>query len=207
MSAWFFLSFLGMVGILPLYFRSLEHQKLENKFGKEQGKRRGTIYGMISGWGFFLFWFGLWITPQDRFSFSFSDISFILPLFNLKTSLFHSIMFIIFLVPALIFGIGGVMGTGLETSETHRAEKLETEGLYSIIRHPQYFGGILGHVSFTFLFSAFLSLLLFPIILFMVFLISKKEEIELLKEFGEEYENYMKNVPMLIPFLKKGNGD
>ena len=37
----------------------------------------------------------------------------------------------------------------------------------------------------------------------LVYVISKKEEEELIKEFGKEYENYKKKVPMLIPRLRK----
>jgi protein-S-isoprenylcysteine O-methyltransferase Ste14 len=32
-----------------------------------------------------------------------------------------------------------------------------------------------------------------------IFLISWKEEEELIKEFGKEYEDYKKKVPMLVP--------
>jgi len=67
MQVWFLLSLLGFLAIIPPYFLSLEHFKLEEKYGKARGKRIGEILGMISGWGFFLFWFGIWLLPQDRF--------------------------------------------------------------------------------------------------------------------------------------------
>jgi len=36
----------------------------------------------------------------------------------------------------------------------------------------------------------------------LIYLISRKEEEELTKEFGKEYENYEERVPMLIPRLR-----
>jgi len=37
----------------------------------------------------------------------------------------------------------------------------------------------------------------------LVYFISRKEEKEILMEFGKEYEDYRGKVPMLIPKLKK----
>jgi protein-S-isoprenylcysteine O-methyltransferase Ste14 len=39
-------------------------------------------------------------------------------------------------------------------------------------------------------------------IIALVYLISGKEEKEILREFGKEYEDYRDKVPMLIPKLK-----
>jgi protein-S-isoprenylcysteine O-methyltransferase Ste14 len=39
-------------------------------------------------------------------------------------------------------------------------------------------------------------------IIALVYLISRKEEKEILREFGKEYEDYGDKVPMLIPKLK-----
>ncbi len=50
--------------------------------------------------------------------------------------------------------------------------------------------------------SAMYSLLFTPLMFVIVYLISRKEEKELIREFGEEYEDYKKNVPMLIPRIR-----
>jgi protein-S-isoprenylcysteine O-methyltransferase Ste14 len=70
------------------------------------------------------------------------------------------------------------------------------------VRHPQYLGGLLAHLGISILLSAFYSLLLTPIMIALVYLISRKEEKEILREFGKEYEDYRDEVPMLIPKLK-----
>jgi len=41
-----------------------------------------------------------------------------------------------------------------------------------------------------------------PVLLILIYLISKKEEDELINEFGKEYKDYQKKVPMLIPRWK-----
>jgi hypothetical protein len=39
MFIWFFVSLFGFIAILPLYFLSLEHLKLEEKYGGIKGKK------------------------------------------------------------------------------------------------------------------------------------------------------------------------
>jgi len=185
--------------MLP-YFLSLEHEKLEKKYGNEKGKRIGDIYGVISGWGFFLLWFGMWLSPQDRFIIPFfQNFSVQIPLLNLTIYLFNLLIFVPFFIAGAWFGIEGVNYTSLKVAETHRAERVVTKGVYSIIRHPQYFGGILAHIGFSFLISGLYSLLVTPLVTGIVYIISWKEEIELTKEFGQKYADYKKKVPMLIP--------
>ncbi len=203
MSIWFFISLIGVIAIIPLYFLSLEHQKLDEKYGKEKGKKIGSIYGYISGWTFFGFWFGIYISPQPSFIIPlFSELA-LGPLLDITFPLFHIILSIPFIILAFWFGLIGVKGTGLETAETHRAEKIIDSGIYSIVRHPQYLGGIFGQIGFTLLLSRFYSLLILPLIIYIVYIICLKEEHELIKEFGDEYIQYQQKVPMLIPKIKK----
>jgi len=205
-SLWFVVSLLGFIVIMIPYFLSLEHQKLEEKYGKEKGKKIGEIYGLISGWGFFLFWFGIWLSPQERFIIPFlQDFYLQISMLGLTIYLVNFLIFIPFFVAGAWFGIKGVIQTTLKVAETHRAKRVITKGVYSIVRHPQYLGGILAHIGVSFLLSAFYSLLVTPIVIGFIFIISWKEEKELTKEFGQEYEDYKKKVPMLIPLIKKSS--
>jgi protein-S-isoprenylcysteine O-methyltransferase Ste14 len=182
------------------YFLSLEHLKLEEKYGKGKGKKIGEIYGLISGWGFFLFWFGIWLSPQERFMIPvLQDFSIQITILGLAIYLINFLIFIPLFVVGGWFGIKGVIQTTLKVAETHRTKRIVTKGIYSIVRHPQYLGGILAHIGFSFLFSALGSLLVTPLVILMIFIISWKEEKELSKEFGKEYREYKKKVPMLIP--------
>lgn len=183
--------------MVPLHFLSVEHIKLQERYGKEKGTKIGEIYGLISGWGFFLFWIGIWVSPQPRFAVQIlRDLSISLPAIDSSIPLLHLIICIPFLILGAWLAVNGVKETTLKTAETHRTEKIVTWGVYSIIRHPQYLGGLLSHVGISFLISAGYSLLSTPLMVVLIFLISKKEEEELIREFGEKYEAYMKKVPM-----------
>jgi len=96
-----------------------------------------------------------------------------------------------------------VRETSLRVAETHRTEKIVSSKIYSIIRHPQYFGGLLAHIGISFLLSSLFSLILTPLVFLLNFLVAWKEEKELIKEFGKDYEIYKENVPMFFPKLKK----
>ena len=200
MSIWFYASSFGFVGIVLPYFLSLEHLKLDEKYGKQKGKKLGEIFGVISGWGFFLFWFGIWLSPQERFIIPFFQNFFIqIPLLNLTIYVINLLIFIPFFVVGAWFGVAGVFGTSLKVAETHRAETVVSTGVYSIVRHPQYLGGFLAHLGFSFLLSGLYSLIVTPLVIAIIYIISWKEENELTKEFGQNYVEYRSNVPMLIP--------
>lgn len=203
MYIWFF-CLIGVIAVIPLHFLSVEHLKLQEKHGEEKGIKRGEIWGLISGWLFFIFWMGLWFSPQTRFTTQIlQDISVIIPVINFSIPLFHLIICTPVIVLGAWFGIKGVQETTLRVAETHRPGKIVTEGVYSIVRHPQYLGGLLAHVGISFLLSALYSLFVTPLMILLVYLISWKEEKELVREFGKEYEDYKKNVPMLLPKFKK----
>lgn len=93
----------------------------------------------------------------------------------------------------------GILAGLPELSQQRYPGKLLTEGLYAKIRHPRYveaFLGILGYALIAnYLAPYFLVLLSIPII----FLIVALEERELRDRFGEEYEEYCRNVPRFLP--------
>jgi len=202
MCTGFIISVLGLVGIIPFYFLSVEHLKLQKKYGKDRGRKIGEIYSLISGWGFFLFWAGLWFSSQPRFIVPiFSALAVTVPVVSFMIPVLHLMIFLPFFLVGAWLGIEGVKETTLRVAETHRAERIITSGVYSFVRHPQYLGGLLVHVGVSLLLSAWYSLLSAPTMAMLVYLISRKEEEELFKEFGKEYEDYGKEVPMFIPRL------
>jgi len=204
MWIWFIVSILGMCIMVPFHFLSVEHLKLQKRYGKKKGIKIGDTLGLISGWGFFMFWFGVWLSPQPHFIIPIlEDFKLIIPFINFSIPIIHLIISLPFIIIGAWFGIESVKETTLKVAETHRAEKVVSSGLYKIIRHPQYFGGILAHIGISFLLSAFLSLIITPIVILLNILISWKEEKELIKEFGEDYEDFKRNVPMFFPKLKK----
>ena len=191
----------GLVAIMPLYFLSVEHLKLQEKYGREKGTRIAEICGLVSGWGFFLFWIGVWVSPQPRFTIQiFQDLR--IAVLGFSVPLPHLVVSVPFVVVGAWLGIAGAREVTLRVSETHRTERIVTTGVYSLVRHPQYLGGLLSHVGISFLLSAAYSFVSTPLIVLIVYLISRKEEEELIKEFGDGYAGYKANVPMLIPRLR-----
>ena len=84
-----------------------------------------------------------------------------------------------------------------------RAEsKLVTDGLYARTRNPLYLAAtilLLGWcVALRLTPLAFLSVIFFVHFLF----VAKWEEKELQARFGQEYEDYRKRVPLLVPRLR-----
>ena len=204
MVLWFIFSILGMCFMVPLHFLSVEHLKFQKKYGENKGKKITGVLGLTSGWGFLMFWFGIWISPQPRLIIPLmQNPNFIIPIINFSIPIFHLIISIPFILIGAWFGIGSVRETSLKVAETHRTERIVSTKIYSLIRHPQYFGGVLAHIGISFLLSSLFSLIFTPLVILLNILIAWKEEKELIKEFGEDYETYKENVPMFFPKLKK----
>ena len=198
----FFVCVVFLFVTVPLHFISVEHTKLQKKYGKNKGIKIGKIYGMISGTTEFIILIGLWVSPQPKFLTPIFP-NFAISIVNLSIPILHLIISLPLTAIGAWFGIEGVRTTGMEVAETHASpKKIVTTGAYSIVRHPQYFGWILAHIGISVLLSVWYSMLFTPFLLVIIYLLSRKEEHELIKEFGKEYHDYQKMVPMLIPRLK-----
>ena len=200
MELLFLICIIGEILVLIPYYYSIEHQKLIKRFGKKKGQLIGEYLGYISGWGLFVFWIGIWIVPQPRFTIPFmTDMVVILPFVNYSIPVSHILLGFPFLCLSLYFGLVGVKEVTLKVSESHRTEKIVNTGIYSRVRHPQYLAAMLAHISLSFLLSGLWSLIMSPIMIFYAFILCVMEEKQLIREFGEDYTNYRKDTPMLIP--------
>jgi hypothetical protein len=194
MSLLFLLSLIGVLAMVPVHYVSVEHERLEKRFGNERGRHIGSALGMISGWGIFLFYFGLWIAPQPRFDLFTLDSSILIPLIilpPLEVPLLHLVIGLCCVVFGAYLGIKGVTDMGLQTAETHRPERIIRAGLYNRIRHPQYLGAMFSHLGITFLLSSWFSFLVTPLVIIVNYVLCWKEEVELVREFGDEYEEFV----------------
>jgi len=107
----------------------------------------------------------------------------------------------------MIFGyLLALLGIGLfivgwrELYRARQENRLATDGLYGIVRHPQYAGlfiGLFGEgvVHWPTIFSV----TLFPAIVIAYTLLAYREERHMLDEFGEQYRIYRQHVPMFFP--------
>ena len=87
-------------------------------------------------------------------------------------------------------------------SEAQRAGTLATTGPYARVRHPQYDGFILIMLGFLLQWPTLITLIMFPILLFMYVQLARREEREVLAEFGEKYRRYMLSTPAFFPRLR-----
>ena len=83
--------------------------------------------------------------------------------------------------------------------EGQREHALATTGPYAYIRHPQYVGFILIMLGFLFQWPTLITLIMFPILVTMYVKLARREEGEVLAEFGAEYRRYMESTPEFIP--------
>jgi len=87
---------------------------------------------------------------------------------------------------------------------TGRTEPLIIEGPYKHVRHPLYFGVVLLVLGWWLLLDlSFLFISGVLLLLWFNFVVAAFEEKELRAIFGQEYAKYSRNVPKLIPFIKR----
>ncbi|HAT7847177.1 TPA: isoprenylcysteine carboxylmethyltransferase family protein [Legionella pneumophila] len=114
--------------------------------------------------------------------------------------------FDVFHILSFVFIIGGLWMIASAWGTLYRAQKahqLATSGLCAKIRHPQYDGFILVMIGFLLQWPTILTLIMFPILVYMYVRLARREEKEVLAEFGEEYKHYAAVTPGFIPRISK----
>jgi protein-S-isoprenylcysteine O-methyltransferase Ste14 len=89
---------------------------------------------------------------------------------------------------------------------TQRENRLATTGAYAYVRHPQYLAFILIMFGFLLQWATVLTLLMFPVLVWMYVRLARREEREAREQFGKEYDAYAARVPAFFPRLRKNNG-
>lgn len=105
----------------------------------------------------------------------------------------------------LLFGGFGIFIQGWrQLYHAKQENRLATDGLYSLVRHPQYTGLFIGLFGEGVIhWPTIFSVGLFPVIVIAYVLLAKREEKKVIKEFGEEYLEYKRNVPAFLPVKGK----
>lgn len=81
---------------------------------------------------------------------------------------------------------------------------LVTEGPYAYVRHPRYSGLFLIMIGMLIQWPTIITALMFPVLIFVYYRLSKTEENEMIKIFGNEYKRYLEKAPMFIPKFQRG---
>jgi protein-S-isoprenylcysteine O-methyltransferase Ste14 len=85
--------------------------------------------------------------------------------------------------------------------EAQRRHVLATTGPYAYVRHPQYVGFILIMLGFLVQWPTLLTLLMFPVLVFMYVRLAKREEADVLAAVGDNYRRYAAATPAWFPAL------
>lgn len=79
--------------------------------------------------------------------------------------------------------------------------ELETGGIYARVRHPQYLAFIVIMFGFLLQWPTLLTLLMFPILVFVYVRLARTEERLMEEELGERYRAYATRTPAFVPRL------
>jgi len=103
-------------------------------------------------------------------------------------------------IPAVFFILSPIIalkGRGRPKSKDFTTTtSLVTTGIYQVIRHPMSLGMAIGAIGLMLTFQSFLSVILGISAIFCLYVYSKKEDTFNIEQFGNEYKEYMKEVPM-----------
>ena len=76
---------------------------------------------------------------------------------------------------------------------------LVTDGPYRYVRHPQYSGLFLIMIGLLIQWPTIITVLMSPVLFYMYYRLSRQEEADVEKEFGDLYRRYKEKTPMFIP--------
>ena len=86
--------------------------------------------------------------------------------------------------------------------KTQHEHTLATSGPYERIRHPQYVGFVIIMFGFLLQWPTILTLVMFPILVWMYIHLARGEERCAQKEYGEIWNTYANHTPAFIPHFK-----
>ncbi len=87
--------------------------------------------------------------------------------------------------------------------QAQQTRSLAINGWYARCRHPQYLAFIMIMFGFLLQWPTIPTLVMFPILIVVYVRLAKREEQLALKEFGDEYRQYMERTPAWIPRFNK----
>ncbi len=126
------------------------------------------------------------LIPQNRFNISdFISLPIGILLFVLGFILIIFAFFKIGVIPAV-----------------RKKSNLITTGVYRVVRHPIFSGTLISVLGWTILLKSIISIVYFPFLFLLYFLVTVVEERILIEEYGDQYLEYKKKVTKrFIPFI------
>jgi len=112
----------------------------------------------------------------------------------------------ILLMPAVLliaFGVYLVKESHAAAFAKREKPKFHDSGVYSLVRHPMYLGGLMILLGFLFLKFSLIAFSIWAIYFVLCDWMAGYEERDLLRVLGNEYADYQGRVPKWLPFSKK----
>ena len=108
-----------------------------------------------------------------------------------------------FLVTGLFVAIAGITVFLICAFQVYSArvfkKGLVTTGIYKYLRHPQYTGLVVAGAGLVMMWGRFIAYLSLFIMIYLYYLLAKKEENSCLSRFGKTYEDYRNRTAGLLP--------
>jgi protein-S-isoprenylcysteine O-methyltransferase Ste14 len=101
--------------------------------------------------------------------------------------------------------VGGFFMLASAWRVLHAAQQqhdLAVDGIYARLRHPQYVAFVLIMFGFLLQWPTLLTVIMFPILVYVYVRLARREEQMALQEFGDRYREYMARTPAFIPSRK-----
>lgn len=114
---------------------------------------------------------------------------------NPHWSVFHLLSFV-------FIGAGFIL-LSAAWNRLYQAQKrgtLAVTGPYAYVRHPQYVAFVIIMFGFLMQWPTLPTLVMFPILVFVYARLARREEKDMIAQFGAAYENYRRSVPAFIPW-------
>ncbi len=109
-----------------------------------------------------------------------------------------------FMIPLFFFAVVGLLLICLGWYKIYHArDSLVTDGIYAYTRHPQYLGLMMVTLSLLFWWPTIITIIMWPVLSVMYYILGKREEKVMIKEFGKEYLEYRNRVNALLPIPKR----
>ena len=104
-----------------------------------------------------------------------------------------------------VFVFGGFILLAAAWRVLYRAQRAQTvamTGPYALVRHPQYAAFISIMFGFLLQWPTLLTLMMFPVLVFMYVRLARREEAEVLAGLGEAYGSYIDRTPAFFPTIR-----
>ncbi|MFH1646922.1 MAG: isoprenylcysteine carboxylmethyltransferase family protein [Chloroflexota bacterium] len=117
-----------------------------------------------------------------------------------------TLVWIIVMVVSNVAMFGGLVIMGRAWKQIYSGRgKLVITGLYRMVRHPQYSALFLISIGMLIQWPTLVTAAMWPVLMYMYYRLSRREEKEMEAQFGEKYLAYRRQVPMFIPRLAKAS--